>query len=158
MADLFITVIYQASAAADLGRLEALENLAQEQDFKYVLSAARDSIRVLFKHAGFIAQTDFLVAALQEDLESTLLQSLQPIHLSIEDLSAPMNTRAPRFYSNTDIQELLGVSRVRVNKIRNSPGLGFPEPIYSKGHTTLWKAKEVDIWALGYRRNAKSVK
>lgn len=114
-------------------------------------------LKILFTHTGFLLEHSLRLGQLQQALESILSVSLFPIEAHVEDKAHLTEQRAPRFYGRGDIQGLLGVSRQRVNRIMANSALGFPEPVYSQGHTSLWKAKEVDVWVSSYRKNRRSI-
>lgn len=155
MQSLQINLILKSSQQKILQRSSQLEDYANSRLMKYRFTETGQELRIILRHEGYIQQSDLITAKLQQDLEFIFETPLKPIYLSIEDYADSPEQRAPRFYNITDIQQLLGVSRVRVNQLRTSANANFPEPVYSQGHTTLWKAKDIELWASSYRTNKK---
>lgn len=133
----------------------ALSTWETENHVSIAFNSSRTQIRAIFRREGYLLETEPYLAKIQQDLEEILEQHLLPSAAHTEDIDAPQDVRIPKLYGRKEIQELLGLTRQRVSRIQNDPRYGFPEPIYSHGHTVLWKAKEVDLWITDYRKNRK---
>lgn len=136
----------------------ALSNWEAENHAIITFNSSRTQVRATFKREGYLLETEPHLAKIQQDLEAILEQNLLPAVAHIEDVEAPQEVRIPRLYGRKEIQELLGLTRQRVSRIQNNPKYEFPAPVYSHGHTVLWKAKEVDSWITDYRKNRRSNK
>lgn len=49
--------------------------------------------------------------------------------------------------STTDVCEMLGVSRQRVNQIRREDKT-FPAPVYNNGQILMWRRQDVRHWGM----------
>lgn len=134
---------------------QALSNFEVENHLSISFNSAREQVKIIFQREGYLLETDAYLANLQQQLEEILHKNLIPIASRTEDIEAPQEIRIPRLYGRKEIQETLGLSRQRVSKLQNDSKYRFPDPIYTQGHTVLWKAKEVDSWIANYRKNRK---
>lgn len=137
-------------------RKELME-LESTEALNISFNADQTELKILFTYTGFLLEHSLRLSQLQQALETILSTNLFPVEAHIEDRAHITEQRAPRFYGRGEIQDLLGVSRQRVNRIMANPSLDFPKPVYAQGHTSLWKAKEVDVWVSTYRKNRRSV-
>lgn len=156
---LFTRLTFLSPSAIELtsGVHQEIIEMERKEALNISFNTDQTKLKVLFTSTGFLLEHSLRLSQIQQALEKILSTSLFPIEAHIEDRAHITEQRAPRFYGRGEIQDLLGVSRQRVNRIMANSSLGFPKPVYSRGHTTLWKAKEVDVWVSSYRKNRRSV-